>query len=123
HGREDRASLRAQTDLGTRALVVLMVGLFGIVVLLSQVVLRIAYREEFSGAGTILPIMLAAVLCSTVVVAAVNFLTTTTGPVWPCVSSWPWPPSSRSRSTRNGPTRATCAASGSRWVSRRSGWW
>jgi putative peptidoglycan lipid II flippase len=77
HGREDRASLRAQTDLGTRALVVLMVGLFGIVVLLSQVVLRIAYREEFSGASTILPIMLVAVLCSTVVVASVNFLTST----------------------------------------------
>ena len=77
HGRADRASLRAQTDLGTRALVLIMVGCFGVIVLLSRVVLRLAYREEFSGAGTMLPTMLVAVLLSTVVVASVNFLTST----------------------------------------------
>ena len=36
HGREDRASLRAQTDLGTRALVLVMVGVFGVIVMLSR---------------------------------------------------------------------------------------
>jgi O-antigen/teichoic acid export membrane protein len=77
HGREDRASLRAQTDLGTRALVVIMVGVFGVIVLLSGTILRIAYREQFSGAGIVLPIMLVAVLFSTVVVAGVNYLTST----------------------------------------------
>jgi putative peptidoglycan lipid II flippase len=77
HGRQDRASLRAQTDLGTRALVTIMVAVFGVVVLLSRVVLRLTYREAFSGAGTVLPIMLVAVLFGTVVVAAVNFLTST----------------------------------------------
>jgi O-antigen/teichoic acid export membrane protein len=77
HGREDRVSLRAQTDLGTRALVLLMVGIFGVIILLSRVVLRVAYSSDFSGAGTILPIMLVAVLLGTVVVAGVNFLTST----------------------------------------------
>ncbi len=39
--------------------------------------LRVVYRYDFSGAGTILPIMLVAVLLGTVVVAGVNFLTST----------------------------------------------
>jgi O-antigen/teichoic acid export membrane protein len=77
HGRADRASLRAQTDLGTRALVLVMVAVFGVVILLSRVVLRVAYSADFHGAGTILPIMLVAVLLGTVVVAGVNFLTST----------------------------------------------
>jgi O-antigen/teichoic acid export membrane protein len=77
HGREDRASLRAQTDLGTRALVLVMVGTFGVIVILSRAILQLAYRDDFSGAGTVLPIMLIAVLLGTVVVAGVNYLTST----------------------------------------------
>jgi putative peptidoglycan lipid II flippase len=77
HGRADRASLRAQTDLGTRALVLVMVAVFGVIILLSRVILRVTYSADFHGAGTILPIMLVAVLLGTVVVASVNFLTST----------------------------------------------
>jgi O-antigen/teichoic acid export membrane protein len=77
HGREDRASLRAQTDLGTRALVVIMVATFGLIVILSRVILRLFYGDDFAGAGTVLPIMLVAVLLGTVVVAGVNYLTST----------------------------------------------
>jgi O-antigen/teichoic acid export membrane protein len=77
HGRDDRASLRAQTDLGTRALVLVMVATFGMIVILSRTVLGLAYHNEFSGAATVLPIMLVAVLLGTVVVAGVNFLTST----------------------------------------------
>jgi O-antigen/teichoic acid export membrane protein len=77
HGRQDRASLRAQTDVGTRALVVLMVGTFGVIVILSRVVLQVFYGDDFAAAGTVLPIMLVAVLFGTVVVAGVNFLTST----------------------------------------------
>jgi O-antigen/teichoic acid export membrane protein len=77
HGRQDRASLRAQTDLGTRALVVIMVAAFGVIVILSRVVLQFFYGDDFAAAGTILPIMLVAVLLGTVVVAGVNYLTST----------------------------------------------
>jgi putative peptidoglycan lipid II flippase len=75
HGRQDRASLRAQTDLGTRALVVIMVATFGVIVILSRVVLQGFYGDEFAAAGTVLPVMLVAVLFGTVVVAGVNYLT------------------------------------------------
>ncbi len=77
HGRDDRASLRAQTDLGTRALVLVMVATFGGIVIVSRAVLQLFYGHAFSGAGTVLPIMLVAVLLGTVVVAGVNFLTST----------------------------------------------
>lgn len=77
HGRQDRASLRAQTDLGTRALVVAMVATFGVVIILSRVVLDLFYGDRFAAAGTVLPIMLVAVLFGTVVVAGVNYLTST----------------------------------------------
>jgi O-antigen/teichoic acid export membrane protein len=77
HGREDRASLRAQTDIGTRALVVIMVATFGVIVILSRVVLQAFYGDDFAAAGTVLPIMLVAVLLGTVVVAGVNYLTST----------------------------------------------
>jgi len=77
HGRNDQASLRAQTDLGTRALVLVMVGAFGVIVILSRPLLRFIYSGGFEGAGVVLPVMLIAVLLGTVDEAAVNFLTST----------------------------------------------
>ena len=77
HGRDDQASLRAQTDLGTRALVLVMVATFGVVIILSRPLLQLLYGSEFEAAGAVLPIMLIAVLLGTVDEAAVNFLTST----------------------------------------------
>jgi putative peptidoglycan lipid II flippase len=77
HGRDDQASLRAQTDFGTRALVLVMVGAFGVIVILSRPLLKLFYSGSFEGAGAVLPIMLIAVLLGTVDEAAVNFLTST----------------------------------------------
>jgi O-antigen/teichoic acid export membrane protein len=77
HGRDDQASVRAQTDLGTRALVLIMVATFGVIIILSRPLLRLLYGNAFEAAGAVLPIMLVAVLFGTVDEAAVNFLTST----------------------------------------------
>ena len=67
HGRDDQASLRAQTDLGTRALVLVMVGAFGVDRAPEPAAAAAALQRRSSeAAGVVLPIMLVAVLLGTV---------------------------------------------------------
>lgn len=73
-GREDHGSLRIQTDLVTRGLVVTMVPVFGGLAISSPLLLRILYGSEFSDASELLPVMLIAVMFTTLPVAGVNRL-------------------------------------------------
>lgn len=73
-GRGDEASLRNQTDLVTRGLVVTMVPVFGALALASPLMLEVLYGERFAQAAEMLPLLLIAVMFTTLPVAAVNRL-------------------------------------------------
>lgn len=71
-GRGDHAATRAITDRVTRGLVITMVPAFGSLILLAEPVLVGLYGPEFRAAVPVLRVLLAAVLLTTVPVAAVN---------------------------------------------------
>lgn len=73
-GRGDAVGLRRQTDLITRGLVTVMVGVFGCLVLGASLLLALFGPAYAPGTG-LLRVVLLAVLLSTVSVAAVNSLT------------------------------------------------
>ncbi|ALE06654.1 hypothetical protein AL755_16265 [Arthrobacter sp. ERGS1:01] len=76
-GRDDKAALRSHTDTVTRGLIVSMVGVFGALCLASPLVVQILYGAKFANAKDILPILLLAVMFTTLPVAAVNRLNAT----------------------------------------------
>ncbi|OMH35189.1 lipopolysaccharide biosynthesis protein [Tersicoccus sp. Bi-70] len=76
-GRQDTASLRRQTDLVTRGLSVSMLAVFGALALASPLVVHVLYGERFAGAEDILPVLLLAVMFTTLPVGAVNRLNAT----------------------------------------------
>ncbi|MCZ2403925.1 lipopolysaccharide biosynthesis protein [Paenarthrobacter sp. Z7-10] len=73
-GRGDARGLRGQTDTMTRGLIVVMVPIFGALSLASDAVLYICYGERFLGARYLLPILLMAVMFTTMPIASVNRL-------------------------------------------------
>ncbi len=75
-GRGDIEGLRRQTDQATRALIVVMVSVFGALVLCSRLLVAVLYRAEYRPAADVLPVLLMAVLATTLAVATVNALTT-----------------------------------------------
>ncbi|WP_347351415.1 hypothetical protein [Intrasporangium sp.] len=77
-GRGDEAAFRRQTDLATRSLVVAMVGVLGVLALLSRLVVQLVWPPDFAPAADLLAVLLAAVLMTTVGVGAVNALNTST---------------------------------------------
>lgn len=77
-GRKDLDSVRRQTDLSTRGLVVVMGAVFGSLILFSAPIIRVVYGQKFADAGDILPILLAASLLVTLNVGAVNSLSSST---------------------------------------------
>ncbi|MEH0111014.1 lipopolysaccharide biosynthesis protein [Tersicoccus sp. MR15.9] len=76
-GRQDATSMRRQTDLVTRGLTVSMLAVFGALALASPLVVRVLYGERFAGTQDILPILLLAVMFTTLPVGAVNRLNAT----------------------------------------------
>lgn len=75
-GRGDRAGFKAQTDQATRVLVVVMVAVFGALALCSRLMVMLIWGERFSEAANLLPVLLVAVMISTLSVASVNSITT-----------------------------------------------
>lgn len=75
-GREDRESLRRQTDLATRGLTAVLGLAYGGLILVSRPLVEILFGQAFSGASTILPILMAASFLQSLNVAAVNALLT-----------------------------------------------
>lgn len=75
-GRGDVAGLRRQTDRATRALIVVMVSIFGTLTVCSRLLVSVLYRAEYRPAADVLPVLLMAVLATTLAVATVNALTT-----------------------------------------------
>lgn len=75
-GRGDRAGFRAQTDQATRALVVTMVTMLGGIAVASRFIVAVIWGTRYSAAADLLPILVAAVLATTLGVASVNALST-----------------------------------------------
>ncbi|OMH27065.1 hypothetical protein BKD30_04030 [Tersicoccus phoenicis] len=76
-GRNDAQTMRHQTDAVTRALVVAMPAVFGGLALASPLLIDVLYGQRFAGAQDILPVLLIAVMFTTIPVAAVNRLNAT----------------------------------------------
>jgi putative peptidoglycan lipid II flippase len=74
-GRGDHASIRRQTDQATRLLAVVMVAIVGSLALCSRLVISLIWGTRFVAAGTLLPILLVAVLATTLGVPSSNSLT------------------------------------------------
>ncbi len=75
HGRGDLQGARARTDAATRGLIVLGLATFGPLMLLSPLIIDLFFRRaEFDQAKVLLPLLLGAVLVTTVGVGAINSL-------------------------------------------------
>ncbi|HET7398051.1 MAG TPA: hypothetical protein VFJ94_05970 [Intrasporangium sp.] len=73
HGRGDAEGARRQVDVLTRSLLVISLGIFGTLMVLSPLLIRVFFpKPEFASAATVLPILLAAVMVQNMVVAATN---------------------------------------------------
>jgi O-antigen/teichoic acid export membrane protein len=75
-GRGDTAGFRRQTDLATRALVLVMVAALGGIAVGSRFIVAVLWGSEFERAADLLPVLLLAVLGTTIGVASVNSLST-----------------------------------------------
>jgi putative peptidoglycan lipid II flippase len=76
-GRKDATSLKRQTDTVTRGLVISMVGVFGALALTSPLILDIFFGNRYADASEVLPVLLLAVMFTTLPVASVNRLNST----------------------------------------------
>lgn len=75
-GRGDRAGFRAQTDQATRILILVMLTAFGSLILCSRLVINLIWGKDFADAAEPFPILVLAVLASTMGVASSNALLT-----------------------------------------------
>lgn len=75
-GRGDVDGFRRQGDQAMRLLVLIMVGVFGALVLVSRPLVRVVFGADFAHAATLLPWLLLAVLSISIGVGAVTSLTT-----------------------------------------------
>jgi putative peptidoglycan lipid II flippase len=74
-GRGDHESLRRQTDQATRFLAVVMVAVVGSLALCSRLIVSLIWGARYVDAGELLPILLVAILSTTLGVPSVNSLT------------------------------------------------
>ena len=75
-GRRDVEGFRRQTDLATRALVLVMVTTLGGIAVGSRFIVAVIWGDKFAQAADLLPVLLLAVLGTTIGVASVNALST-----------------------------------------------
>jgi putative peptidoglycan lipid II flippase len=73
-GRGDKRLFKNQTDNATRALILVMVTIFGTLILCSQLVMRTLWGQEYDAASPIFPILVAAILATNIAVATSNAL-------------------------------------------------
>lgn len=75
-GRGDIQTFRWQTDQATRLLVVVMVAVFGSLAICSRLIVAVIWGGRYVEAGRLLPILLFAVLPTTLAMASINSLST-----------------------------------------------
>ena len=76
-GRGDRAGVRWQGDAIARRLTAIFVGLFGVLVIVSPLAVAVVWGPEFSAAATLLPILLVAVMLTSIALGAATTLQST----------------------------------------------
>ncbi len=76
-GRGDRAAVHAQSDAIARRLTAIFGGLFGVLVIVSPLAIAVIWGPEFSAAATILPILLVAVMLTSIALGAATTLQST----------------------------------------------
>lgn len=86
-GRGDPTTVRWMTDAATRSLVVVMVAVFGFLVLTSEVLVSLVYGSRFSPAADLLPLLMLAVLPTSVAVAAVSRLSSASNRLYVSVTT------------------------------------
>lgn len=75
-GRGDVSGFRAQTSAATSMLITVSVAVLGAVALAGRLIVQLIWGPRFAEAAHLLPVLLFAVLMSTVAVASVNAITT-----------------------------------------------
>ena len=75
-GRGDKALFKTQTDQATRALILVMVAIFGSLILCSQLVMRTLWGREYDATSGIFPLLVGAILATNIAVATSNALAT-----------------------------------------------
>ena len=75
-GKGDHKGFQRQTDHSMRLLVLVMVAIFGSLILCSRLLVSVVFGAEFRQAAQLLPVLLLAVLATSLGVAAVNSITT-----------------------------------------------
>jgi putative peptidoglycan lipid II flippase len=76
-GRGDRAAVHTQSDAIARRLTAIFVGLFGVLVIVSPLAIAVIYGARYSAAQEILPVMLVAVMLTSIALGAATTLQST----------------------------------------------
>lgn len=76
-GRGDRRAVHVQSDAIARRLTAIFVGLFGVLVLLSPLAITVVWGAEFVAAADILPVLLIAVMLTSIALGGATTLTST----------------------------------------------
>ncbi len=76
-GRGDWASVRGQGDAIVRRLVAIFVGLFGTLVIASPLIIEVVWGERYRAAATVLPILLLAVMLTSIALGATTAMQVT----------------------------------------------
>jgi putative peptidoglycan lipid II flippase len=76
-GRGDRRAVHAQSDAIARRLTAIFVGLFGVLVIVSPLAIALVWGPEYSAAAQILPVLLVAVMLTSIALGAATTLQST----------------------------------------------
>lgn len=76
-GRADRAAVRRHSDAIARRLVAIFVGVIGVLVILSPLGIRVVYGASFARSETVLPVLLGAVMLTSVALGGATALQST----------------------------------------------
>ena len=76
-GRGDRAAVHAQSDAIARRLTAIFVGVFGVLVIVSPLAIAVVWGDDYAAAAEILPVMLVAVMLTSIALGAATTLQST----------------------------------------------
>ena len=76
-GRGDRRGVHTQSDVIARRLTAIFVGLFGVLTIVSPLAIAVIWGEEYTGAAGVLPILLVAVMLTSIALGAATTLQST----------------------------------------------
>lgn len=76
-GRGDHAAVHAHSDAIVRRLTAIFVGLFGVLVIVSPLAISVVWGEEYVGAAAILPVLLVAVMLTSIALGGATTLQST----------------------------------------------